>query len=743
MTKLRRTWFCIASFLVLILGFWMIPIPSLDMEYSKILYDDEGRLLSASIAKDEQWRFPLPTELPKPYKDCVLHFEDEYFYYHPGVNPASILKALKQNVSNGKIIRGGSTLSMQVMRMFRGNRSRTIKQKCIEILGAIKLEWLYPKQEILHIWSSLAPFGGNTVGAQSAAIRYFDRNLDQLSWAEYATLAVLPNAPASIHLNRNKQALLNKRNSLLKKLKNDKIIDEETYQLALTENLPSYNPKIDQNAFHLLQYLTKKHPNLSSYQSTINRQTQLNTASILQDFAAQYQTDGIKNISAIVIDNMSNEVISYVGNVQYNNAIQYVDCAQGQRSFGSLLKPILYAYAIEKGYFLPEEMVKDIPTSIGGFTPKNFDRSFRGMVPFSEMVSKSLNIPAIRTLNYVGLASFHDHLYSDFKLKSIHPDPNHHGLSLILGGAEASLWELARLYHGLIRNHYELSSPYDYPHVLRQDSTTMSTSFRYHPITLWHTFHAMKTLNRPPEEQKYQKYGGREIAWKTGTSYGHRDAWAIGIDKDYTVAIWVGNETGEGRHELTGVKKAAPILFRVFRSLPKKSNFSENMTQAESVKVCLESGMLKGRMCSQSKSIFNHSISHKLRTCNRHTVTKSNDTLFTMNHVSNYYFNKFHGLEQNTISQEQSIQIIYPENHSILQIPKKLDQEFAQVNATVHSTNQNATLYWFLDDEFIDKTTNKHNLSLSLSPGTHHLFVNDTIGHSSTIHFEVVRRDLN
>lgn len=732
--SLKRISILLVVFLILIL---LVPIPSRDMDFSKVVYDKEGRLLSASIASDGQWRFPIQEDIPPELEQCITTFEDEYFYKHIGVNPVSIGKALRDNIRAGKIVRGGSTITMQVMRMYRGNKSRNAFQKIIEIMGAFKLELLRSKKEILHTWATIAPFGGNTVGAQTAAIRYFKRKLDKLSWSEYATLAVLPNAPSAIHLKKNRNSLLKKRNLLLDKLYENKAIDSLTWVLSKDENLPKFNGKIEQKGLHFLEFLKKKYPDESIFNSTIDTYLQRESQNILNEFAAIYQYDGINNISAVIIDNQSNEVLSYIGNVNNKNGnIQYVDCTQGLRSYGSLLKPFLYSYAIENGYFLPEEIIKDIPTNINGYAPLNYDKKYRGAIPMSQVISHSLNIPAVRLLNYVGLESFHDHFRNKLGVKSVNPQPNHHGLSLILGGAEASLWDMARLYKGLIRNHYELENPYSEVKTCQNKDIPLSY-IAYHPSTVWHTISAMKNVNRPREEQQFSKLIGDEIAWKTGTSFGHRDAWAIGCNERYTVAVWVGNQTGEGMYKLTGVTKAAPVLFRLLRILPSSGMIKEHLTEAESVTYCAESGQLIGRYCKNKVTAFIPRVSHQLRNCNHHEVVNG-DTTFVLDPVISYYKDQFNGIKPKKISKSQIIKIVYPTPKSIIQLPLKLDHEYAQLTTTANA-NYKTELFWFLNEKFIQKTTDKHEIQIPVKSGSYQLIINDTNGHKNEVVFEVAQ----
>ena len=737
---------------LIIFGIIWAPVPHLELDYSKVVYDNSGQLLSAKIAKDEQWRLPLEEDLPKELETAILHFEDEYFYYHPGFNPISILKAFYTNLKAGKIKRGASTITMQVMRMYYAHKKRGYSQKVIELLGALKLELLYSKKEILTMWARVAPFGGNTVGASTASWRYFSRSLSHLSWAEYSTLAVLPNTPSKIHMDKNVSFLTKKRNALLKKLYIKGIIDELEYELALSEEIIFEQKDLPQESIHFMEFLSEKYPNQNQFHSTIDRGLQKTLSETLEEYSTVYQLDGIENASGIIVDTEMNTVVAYVGNTHYGGKTRFVDCVQAPRSYGSLLKPFLYTYAVDKGYFMPKELVKDIPTNINGFVPKNFDRKFRGAVPLDQMVSLSLNVPAVRVLNYVGLSSFHGLLVESLKLDHINKSPDHHGLSIILGGAECTMWEITKLYKGLVRNQNGLPFPYG-PLQCLMNEIPKENDFEFSPTSIWHTFQAMMSVNRPEEEQNYVKMGGQNIAWKTGTSYGHRDAWAVGTNGKYVVAIWVGNETGEGVYNLTGAKKAGPILFKVLRYLNGSGGLEENIIDSEEVITCEQSGKVKGRLCNSTTTTYLNQFSHNLRQCDHHQVVKkneekgNNDTLFVLSPLENFYANQTLGHsfsipqhKELILAESESLNIVYPEDDAVLFIPKKIEQDYSKVVLKANSSLDGDILFWFINGDFVQKTSDPHLVNLDLDEGDYSLYVNNKSGVKDELVFHVVKR---
>ena len=743
----------IVGFTMLFLVFILIPIPDSNLDYSTVIYDRSGQILSARIASDEQWRFPIEQDLPENLEQAIIYFEDEYFYYHPGFNPVSLLKAIYINAKSKRVVRGGSTITMQLMRMYYGNRTRTYSQKAMELIASLKLELLYSKKEILKMWATMAPFGGNTVGASTASWRYFSRDLNQLSWAEYALLAVLPNAPAALHMSRNTDRLKVKRDRLLRKLNSKGLIDSTELSLAIQEEIAFQQTDLPQNSLHFLNFLKNKFPEKQTFHTTIDPVLQKILSDILEEYSEVYQFDGIQNAAATIIDIHQNEVLAYIGNTKLKGTqMRFVDCVQAPRSYGSLLKPFLYAFALDKGYFLPHECIKDIPSNFNGFIPKNFDRKFRGVIPMDQMVSKSLNVPAVRILNYVGMESFHYLLKKDLRLSFINSNPNYHGLSVILGGAESNIWEMSKIYKGLVRNYHQYPNAYNEIKCL-QDENEEDHTFSYHPNAAWHTLNAMQSVNRPEEEQNYSKLGGQSVAWKTGTSYGHRDAWAIGCNDRHVVSVWVGNESGKGVYNLTGAIKAGPILFRIMRHLDAPNDIKENISGSEKVQVCSQSGKLKGPLCTKSKDLYIPFHSHDLRQCAQHDIVRTRtetshedyDTLYFLPPVENYYSIQFNGKDFSLSSSSKSlnvpasVDIVYPENNAILTVPKKLKNEYSEVQLKANSSDSEVTLFWFLNGEFVQKTQTPHHVHVNLEEGEYALLVNDTEGNKDALEFKVIR----
>jgi penicillin-binding protein 1C len=420
---------------------------------SSTLLDQQGQLLGAHIATDQQWRFPLIKTVPRKFEAAIIQFEDKRFYQHIGVDPLAIIRAIKLNSQHGHIVSGGSTISMQVIRLSRGNPDRTIIEKIKEMFLAIRLELNISKEEILRLYATHAPFGGNIVGLETASWRYFGRSLKQLSWAESATLAVLPNSPALIHPGRHRIQLKNKRNKLLAKLFEHGYMDQLSYKLALEESLPA-NPKpLPHLAPHLLSTLNSNKTSNQRFTSTLDKNLQTEVNKIIHLHAEKLELQGVHNIAALVINNNTFQVKSYIGNSsnrQTGSQGHAIDLIHKPRSSGSTLKPFLFANMIEAGEILPETLVADVPVRYSGFRPQNYDRSYRGAVRAKEALAKSLNIPAANMLSQYGVGRFQANLKA-MGMTSLHRNAKNYGLTLILGGAEGTLWDITSLYANLAR----------------------------------------------------------------------------------------------------------------------------------------------------------------------------------------------------------------------------------------------------------------------------------------------------
>ncbi len=764
-------------FILLVTYYFSLPRTLFQEPYSTVIESKEGELLGAKIARDGQWRFPAQDSVPDKFKKCIVYFEDEHFKYHPGFNPVAMFNAMKQNSKAGKVVRGGSTLTQQVIRLSRKGKKRTYFEKFIEIILATRLELRHSKNTILELYAAHAPFGGNVVGLEMASWRYFGVQSHQLSWAESATLAVLPNAPSLIYPGKNQLKLLKKRNTLLLKLQHEGIIDQQTYELAIDEPLPQKPYDLPQIAPHLLQRVAKNKEG-TRLKTTVDIALQNRVNQIAKYYYNQYKQNEVNNLAILVIDVQTRNVISYVGNSPSDeNHQKDVDIIGAPRSTGSILKPLLYAAMLDEGELLPNTLVADIPTQISGYTPQNFNLTFDGAVPAHRALSRSLNIPSVLMLQDYGVNKFYEELQK-FKLKDISKHPDHYGLSLILGGAESNLWDLCRTYAGMSstvdyfnknNGNYRTKefAELNYDHAFTPDfgyNSKQKTILGAGAI--WQTYNAMEEVNRPEGDEAWKFYDSSlKIAWKTGTSFGNRDAWAIGTNSRYVVGIWVGNASGEGRPTLTGVTSAAPILFDVFNLLPRKKWFDAPLQDLSEVEICKLSGHLAQEDCPKIKqyvplkgkttSICPYHKTVHLDKTEKHRVNSSCEDVenivtkkwFILPPVMEWYYKSQH-IEYLPLppyrsdcqgTQTASMDFIYPKTNSKIYLTKNFNSEIQPVILKVAHSQRETELFWYVDNAYKGSTKTFHEMPITPTEGFHYVTVVDEFGYEIRKKIEIVR----
>ncbi len=756
------------SILSILLIWYALCLPSVlfDEPTSTVVVSKDNKLLGAKIARDGQWRFPENKEIPEKFKTCLILFEDEHFYDHPGFNPVSILKAIKANSKAGKVVRGGSTITQQVIRLSRKGTDRTYWEKIKEIILATRLEFRESKDDIISLWANNAPYGGNVVGLEAASWRYFNRSPEQLSWAESATLAILPNAPSLIYPGKNQERLLAKRNRLLKKLLENKIIDSLTYDLSIEEELPPKAYAIPQITPHLLQKISKSREG-QLVRTTVDYELQIRANQIAKIHYDRLSQNEIHNAAILVLDVKTRDVLAYVGNTPTTNEHQrHVDIIDKPRSTGSILKPFLYSAMLDNGDILPETLIPDIPTQVGTYKPENYDQDFAGAVPAKRALARSLNIPAVKMLQEFGLDKMHDYLQK-MNFTTINQPADHYGLSIILGGAESNLWDLCKNYAAFSStiNHYdesmayysnEFCEPNFYKDVTVDFGKQSQEKNVFNAASMYQTFQSLKEVYRPGANQNWHYFdSSKEIAWKTGTSFGFRDAWAIGTTKDFVVGVWVGNADGEGRPGLVGVQTAAPILFDVFDKLPNSEWFHPPLNELVTVEVCSKSGYRATEICEHTKQMDIAMTGLHSKPCPYHKwvhMNKSENRLvnsscvsqnemvrkswFVLPPVMEHYFQNKNPLykrlpefQANCIdTSEEAIAFIYPKDQNTIYLPKEFDGKKNDVILKVAHSNEDAELFWYINNNYLGKTTEFHELAIQPKEGKYTITVMDQSG---------------
>lgn len=754
----------------------IIPVPRFDRPLSTVVEASGGRLMGAHIASDGQWRFPPADSVNSKYRAALVNYEDRYFYIHPGVNPVALVRSLLLNVKHRRIVSGGSTISMQLARMSGNNPPRTVPRKVLEIMMALKMELLFSKDDILALYAANAPFGGNVVGIESASWRYFGRQPDDMSWAEACMLAVLPNAPSMIYPGRNDPDLKVKRDGLLSLLHERGMIDSMTCVLSMAEPLPEKLFELPDKAPHVKgNYIGSGLT--GRFRTTLDYELQEKVMNLAARQGDVNSRNEIHNIAAIVVEVETGRIVAYAGNVSSDDDEHggMVDMLTARRSTGSILKPFLYAAMLESGELLPDMLVPDVPVEFSGYSPKNFNLEYNGAVPASLALQRSLNIPAVEMLRDFGPDRFLLFL-REMGFSTFDRDADHYGLSLILGGGEASLLELTGSYARMAKKlkAYDRAQKRDaylypfYDEVMRteaQNNDVLPLSV----ASIWFTFKALQEVNRPAGRSGWQGFSSSgRLAWKTGTSFGFRDAWAIGFNADYVVGVWAGNADGEGRPGLTGVTCAAPLLFDIFDLLPPGDWFEEPTPEMEEVEICLESGHRASSLCTRTAMVMIPRSGLVSPSCNYHRMVHlSSDMKYRvtdecyspgdMQHVSwfvlppaqEWYYMKQHPDYRSmpgwmpgcgARAGEGNIELLYPRNLQGLYVPVEHDGRRGRIVFEAAVRDKDRTLYWHLDDQYIGETRLIHQLGLAPEPGEHILTIVDSEGNQFTGRMTVLGR---
>ncbi|ULQ55927.1 penicillin-binding protein 1C [Flavihumibacter rivuli] len=588
----------LSPFLLFILLNIVFPLPD-RVEYSTIITDRKGEVIHAFLCTDQQWRMKTELEEISPLlQKAIVAKEDKWFYRHPGVNPLAIGRAVFNNVATGRRTSGASTITMQVAKLLEPKR-RTYLNKLVEVFRAFQLEWKYSKQEILQLYLNLLPYGGNIQGVKSAAVIYFRKNPDHLSLAEIMALAVIPNRPGSLVIGRNNPAIVDERNRWLGRFREEGHFSGQDIRDALEEPLVAERHAVPRLAPHLA-YKLKQSGQVICH-STIELNTQLKAEKIVADYIRGQRLQGIRNAAAMIIDNRSHKVVAYIGSADFYDTTDagQVNGAAAVRQPGSTLKPLLYGLCMDGGLMTPRLMISDVSVNYNGYMPENYDKEFNGNVTMEYALDHSLNIPAVKALSWYGKDRFIAKLL-DCRFEQVRKDQRKLGLSMILGGCGATLEELTAVFAAFAtRGDYY---PLQY---LEQDSSAKPGRARKKQLVSQASAYLLSEMlskvNRPDFPLNWQSTEKMpKIAWKTGTSYGRRDAWSIGYNKDYTIGVWVGNFSGVGVPGLSGAEVATPLLFRLFNTVDydNEGEWFEVPNGLDSRIVCEVSGKVPGEHCT-------------------------------------------------------------------------------------------------------------------------------------------------
>ena len=770
MNKVKKIIFALLTVFIIftIFALWLSELPEqlFPDDYSTVILDRNGIIIRAFLNSEEQWCFrPSPeTIVPEKLIKSVVLFEDRRFWTHPGVDIYSIIRAIGQNLSAMRKVSGASTITMQVIRLSTKNR-RTFFNKFKEMFQALNLERKFSKKQILQLYFNHAPYGGNIIGHEAASWRYFGKSAKQLTWSESASLAIIPNTPSLWNTIAGRKKLIKKKNRLLKRLMDAGSISKSTYHSTLQEKLPQGQIPFPFKAPHFSRMIYNRHTGMT-IKTTLDSSIQEKTESTVNNFIHRIKDLGIHNAAVLIVGNPSGKIRAYVGSQNYFDEKHQgkVDGIMAPRSTGSILKPFLYALAIDKGHIIPRSLLKDVPTYFGAYSPTNYDMKYSGLVSAKNALIRSLNVPAVRLLAMTGIDTFYN-LLKDAGITSLFRGAEEYGLTLILGGSEVKLFDLARLYNGLANS--GKFKPLVYLQTINKtEGIELLSSGACNMI-----LESLREVKRPGAEYYWHKFQDHfPLAWKTGTSFGHRDAWAVGVNPQWTIAVWVGNFDGRGNRELIGSKTAGPLLFTIFGQLPKnplKFWFEKPEMDYKTEKVCVQTGYKFTNNCTDSVEVsipfetflrscpfhkilnFNKNMTHEVcsrcwnpddRIVKKKLIFPPEVVQYLKESGQNHFTALPHKSSCTAQPENNSIDFIYPINGSRIVLPRELDGKYQKIVVRLASRIKNNRVFWYLDDEFLLETFKNHTFSHAFSQGKHSLVAVNSSGNKRKIKFHIERR---
>jgi penicillin-binding protein 1C len=614
--------------------------------------------------------------------------------------------------------------------------------------------------------------GRNIVGIESASYYYFGKPLNEITWAGAALLVTLPNDPSRVNLSRSREQLLRKRDRLLKRLLANDLIDKTTCKLALAEPLPDDQKRIPFLAAHFSDLALAKTERSQVVQTTLDLEIQAHAERICRRHHRVLADGGIHNLAVIIAETATGKIRGYIGSQDFLDSLHQgqVDGVRSHRSTGSLLKPFLVAKLLDRGPYTMQSKIHDVPTFFSTFAPQNASKTFNGLVSLEEVLIKSLNVPAVRLLNSYGVRDFY-HFLSDAGLQGLFRAPEEYGLTLILGGAEASLWELTALY--LAMGNYGEALPLRIHEAQEKRAKTKKRTDEnvFSKGAAWLTLQALNKLSRPGIEHYWHLFTNQiPVAWKTGTSYGQKDGWAIGVNGEWTIGVWTGNFNGLGNAALTGSRSAAPVLFDLFNMLPsdpEKVWFEEPEYDLTETTCCSRSGYPAGPYCSETVLLKRPVRSYMPGTCpfhrqyivDRHTgksvcslCWSVADTIRVCRYIvpaavreildhQGYAVDNIpqHASRCPSFGDDNRLDIAYPVDHIRILVPRDLDGLYEQVVFSAKHQRPQTELFWYLNGRLLGNTVDYHTLSVDLHPGDYTLTVMDEEGFSRSVSFEAYR----
>lgn len=739
----------------------LCPVPLERLEYSTVVVSSDGSVLSAYLSKDEKWRIKIRREdIPDGLKKAFIYKEDKYFYYHPGINIFALTKAFFRDIRAGHVVSGASTITMQVARMLHPEK-RTFLNKFKEIFRALQLEKHFSKQEILEMYFNLLPYGGNVEGLKAASLIYLQKKPVELSPAEIATLMIVPNNPNHFKLGVNNPTIVRERNKWLKRFAKAHLYKQSETDQALTEPLVAKRGAMPRNAPHLCNRLVRKLKDENYIPTYIELNTQKRTQQVIADYVQKLALWNITNASAIIIRNKDHAVIAYVGSANFDDVKNQgqVDGANALRSPGSALKPFLYAMSFDQGLATPKTILYDVPCNYDGYQPHDYDLTFKGKVTVEDALLNSLNVPAVKMLSKMDLNAYIE-LLENGGCGSLVNQQKKLGLSLVLGGCGLKLWELTGLYVALANNGEFVPLRWTKDQAAGKPVQLFSENSAF---MISQILTGMLRYDVPANIEGAEDFP--KIAWKTGTSYGHRDGWCVGYDDKYTVGVWVGNFNDAESPELSGSSCAVPLMTKIFSTLSIYNDFNWlKFPKGLGVRwVCTETGEIPGSYCTNqvsdyyipgvsSTEICNHEqlvyVDQKERYsyCKTCLPAKGYKEKLYPNYPPDMiaYFELYHIPYQKVPEHNPSCTRVVSDNNMLaIQNPVNgtdyllMKNESHQLQLKCSASNDVTQVYWYVNDKYIAKSKPDEAIFFSPQDGKLKISCTDDKGRTASVHISV------
>ena len=754
------TAFLVFSYLLFLFLDKLFPVSLERLSYSTVVVSSDGTVMSAYLSKDQKWRIKIRREdIPEGLKKEFIYKEDRYFYYHPGVNVFALCKAFFRDLRARHVVSGASTISMQVARMLHPE-PRTFANKFKEIFRAMQLERHYTKEQILEMYFNLLPYGGNVEGLKAASLIYLNKKPVDLSPAEIATLMIVPNNPNKYRLGINNPTIVKERNKWLVRFGKAHLYKQQEIDQALTEPLVAKRGSVQRTAPHLCNRLARKLKDENYIQTNLDFNTQKRTQQIVSDFVQKLAMWNITNASAIIIRNKDHAVVAYVGSANFDDLKNsgQVDGGNALRSPGSALKPFLYAMAFDQGVVTPKSVLYDVPCNYSGYMPHDYDQIYRGKVTVEDALLNSLNVPAVKLLSEMDVNAYIT-LLEKGGCHSLVNQEKKLGLSLVLGGCGVKLHELTGLYVALANNgmyaplRWTKDEPEGKPVQLFSDNASFMIS---------HILTGMLRFDVPANIEGAEDFP--KIAWKTGTSYGHRDGWCVGYNDKYTVGVWVGNFNDAEAPELSGSSCAVPLMTKIFGSLNVYNDFNWlKFPKGLGIRwVCNETGDLPGTYCVNQVSDYyipgvstTETCDHmqmvyvdkneKFSYCETCLPAKGYKEKLYPNYAPDMiaYFNLYHIPYQKVPEHNPNCTRVVADNTLSIEFPVNgteymlMKNESHQLKLKCSAGNDVSFVYWYVNDKYIAKSKPDEDVFFSPDNGKLKISCTDDKGRTAHIHISV------